>query len=128
MWSRAQIWQPFIDAKTESKVVLVRNKSDVEGEFGAGSANDAKLRALVGDDWRALCGVDEVGAVPAGSAYGFEQPAYWAGVLEEQAQWAASVRAAGGGDADIEDSKSGAEGSCGDGASGAEIAPPLPPR
>ena len=85
--------KPFIDAKTESKVVLIRNKSD-DAAFAPGSANDDKMRALVGDQWRELCGVDQ--PTKAGSACGFDQPTYWAEVQEEQKAWAEAVAAAGG--------------------------------
>jgi hypothetical protein len=85
-----------VDAKTHTKVVLVRDKSNPAVAFGVGSPTDIKMRALVGDDWRRLCGVDQpVHAM--GAAPGYDQPGYWGKVQAEEADWAGKVAAVEGG-------------------------------
>lgn len=43
----------FLDAKTVSKMVFIG------GDVSDGSANDIKLREIVGDNWKTLCGAEQ---------------------------------------------------------------------
>jgi hypothetical protein len=61
----------FIDPKTVSKVVFITG-SDV----GEGSENDRKLKEIIGDNWKELCGGEQP-VLKKGSSPGYLHDTHW---------------------------------------------------
>lgn len=60
----------FLDAKTAGKVVFII------GDVSEGSANDLKMKELIGDNWKVLTGAEQEVLSP-GCSPGFSHSSYW---------------------------------------------------
>lgn len=64
----------FIDPKTVSKLIIIN------GDTSDGSANDMKLKEIIGPNWKDLSGVGK--PRQAGISPGYNHEVYWPTVLE----------------------------------------------
>eukprot|EP01034_Spumella_vulgaris_P023948 gene23948-30232_t len=65
----------FLDPKTASKMVFII------GDVSEGSENDLLLKSIVGDDWKALVGVEQPIAIK-GNSPGYHHEKHWPTVIE----------------------------------------------
>lgn len=65
----------FIDPKTVSKVIFIN------GDVSDGSPNDVKMREIVGDNWKILCGAEQPLYQPKSSP-GYNHETFWPTVIE----------------------------------------------
>lgn len=99
------VFKFFLDPRTVSKLVFI------VGDCSDGSANDLKLKTLIADDWKVMCGAEQPIYVEGGSP-GYDHSKYWPLAMSRM-------------DAILNASKStsseGCEKETGSGSSGAEI-------
>ncbi|CAM9156764.1 unnamed protein product, partial [Heterosigma akashiwo] len=72
-WGLLSAMRPFVDDRTMAKVV-----------FAAGTPGDeARLRGLIGDNWKEMCGVDQP-VIERGASPGFNFETYWPRLVERE--------------------------------------------
>jgi len=88
-WLFGKFWSvisAFIDPVTKSKIHFLR------GEYQKGTENDLIMTALVGENWRELCGVDQKQYQPA-AALGYDHDTFWKQVVVDEKEWQAAFAA-----------------------------------
>jgi len=74
------IVSPFIDVRTKSKIKFVT------GDLSEGTEADAKIRGLIGDNWREITGVGQQ-QVNKTTAPGYNHDEHWAWVRSLEDSW-----------------------------------------
>jgi len=82
-WLFTKFWNavlPFVDKVTRNKVVFI------SGDTSEGSKNDIKLKSILGDNWRHVCGQDEPKYDPKASR-GYKYAEYWEQVVKDELEY-----------------------------------------
>jgi hypothetical protein len=71
--------KPLIDPKTAAKLIFVT------GDVSDGSANDANMKSIIGQNWKVLCGAGQP-VLRKGNTPGFHIDTYWPMAMERYRQ------------------------------------------